>query len=247
MYKAIIDAFPRAKKVFPESFGEPLLHPDIVEMVRYAANAGKHVILVTNGSLLDGYMSSALLEAGLKELRISVDAHEKEVYERIRRGLSWDRLVHNVLMFKELRDGSIRKCFMLASVTRMEENKGWDTYTKKFWAELIGHARARNETDIPPQGLTREWSPQPVPPWPKQCKRPFDVLTVKVDGTVVLCCNDWWGQFPIGFVSDIGNVFNYQKMLHARAGMRGVWGYYPSICEYCRQPPRRHREHLDNS
>jgi MoaA/NifB/PqqE/SkfB family radical SAM enzyme len=54
--------------------GEPLKHPDIVEIVRYAKSIGFcQVSMSTNGFLLNRQLLADLQEAGLDELQISVD------------------------------------------------------------------------------------------------------------------------------------------------------------------------------
>src|SRR5436853_7007341 len=53
--------------------GEPLLHPDIVEIVRYCRKLGFATSLTTNGFLLTRKLVVALEDAGLQVLQISVD------------------------------------------------------------------------------------------------------------------------------------------------------------------------------
>src|SRR5436190_2572460 len=53
--------------------GEPLLHPDIVEIVRYCRELGFATSLTTNGFLLTPKLVAGLEEAGLQVLQISVD------------------------------------------------------------------------------------------------------------------------------------------------------------------------------
>ena len=53
--------------------GEPLLHPDIVELVRYCRELGFATSLTTNGFLLTRAKLKALEEAGLQVMQISVD------------------------------------------------------------------------------------------------------------------------------------------------------------------------------
>src|SRR5438874_11791008 len=53
--------------------GEPLKHPDIVEVVRYAKSLGlRKVSMSTNGFLLNRQLLADLEGAGLEELQISV-------------------------------------------------------------------------------------------------------------------------------------------------------------------------------
>ncbi|MDQ6656429.1 MAG: radical SAM protein [Verrucomicrobiota bacterium] len=53
--------------------GEPLLHPDIVELVRYCRELGFATSLTTNGFLLTKAKLQALEQAGLQVMQISVD------------------------------------------------------------------------------------------------------------------------------------------------------------------------------
>ena len=53
--------------------GEPLLHPDVVEIVRYCRELGFATSLTTNGFLLTRKLLKELEEAGLQVMQISVD------------------------------------------------------------------------------------------------------------------------------------------------------------------------------
>src|SRR3982750_126031 len=53
--------------------GEPLLHPDVVEIVRYCRELGFATSLTTNGFLLTRKLLGELEEAGLQSMQISVD------------------------------------------------------------------------------------------------------------------------------------------------------------------------------
>src|SRR5262245_22037046 len=57
--------------------GEPLLHPDLVPLIRYMKAKQHHeniVVLITNGFLLNARKVAALNDAGLDLLQISVDS-----------------------------------------------------------------------------------------------------------------------------------------------------------------------------
>lgn len=64
-------------------WGEPLLHPDIVNMVQYAKKKLPYslVRIVTNGSLLTHDLSDKLIEAGLDNLRVSVQGVSEQEYK----------------------------------------------------------------------------------------------------------------------------------------------------------------------
>jgi MoaA/NifB/PqqE/SkfB family radical SAM enzyme len=61
--------------------GEPLLHPDLDEVVAHASAQGMKVVLVTNGSRLSAARCKELAVAGLSSVVISVDAAEAAAHE----------------------------------------------------------------------------------------------------------------------------------------------------------------------
>jgi len=65
--------------------GEPLVHPDIVALVRAATRSGIQCGLITNGWFLPEYIES-LAAAGLRRLLISIDSHSMVKHE-LNRGL----------------------------------------------------------------------------------------------------------------------------------------------------------------
>lgn len=56
--------------------GEPLLHPQLDEIVRMIKSAGIYVELFTNGLLLDEERASALKHAGIGVVFLHIDAHQ---------------------------------------------------------------------------------------------------------------------------------------------------------------------------
>jgi MoaA/NifB/PqqE/SkfB family radical SAM enzyme len=66
--------------------GEPLLHPDIVEMVALAKELGARTELVTNGLLLGAELAEGLILAGLDTLVLSVDGATPGSHAEVRAG-----------------------------------------------------------------------------------------------------------------------------------------------------------------
>ncbi len=62
--------------------GEPLLHPDILDIISYIKGKGLHCLMITNGTLLPE-LSKGLVEARLDELNVSVDG-PGELHDEIR-------------------------------------------------------------------------------------------------------------------------------------------------------------------
>ena len=61
--------------------GEPLLHPDVVSIVRKARDTGLTVLLISNGARLTPGKIRELTEAGISNFIISIDAATAEAHE----------------------------------------------------------------------------------------------------------------------------------------------------------------------
>jgi MoaA/NifB/PqqE/SkfB family radical SAM enzyme len=92
-----------APLVFFGGLGEPLMHPDIVDMVGQAKSCGSPVELITNGTLLTRKMSSDLIDAGLDTLWVSLDGATPESYADVRLGATLPRVLENLEGFHEER------------------------------------------------------------------------------------------------------------------------------------------------
>jgi len=87
--------------VFFGALGEPLSHPDILEMVVRAKALGSSVELITNGTLLTEDLSKRLIEAGLDVLWASLDGVTPESYGDIRLGALLPQVLANLKIFRK--------------------------------------------------------------------------------------------------------------------------------------------------
>ncbi|WP_027719421.1 putative heme d1 biosynthesis radical SAM protein NirJ2 [Desulfovirgula thermocuniculi] len=71
-------------KILIFSGGEPLLRPDIYELVRYAASRGLRPVFGTNGTLITGGVAVKLKKAGAAAVGISLDSTNPSRHDRFR-------------------------------------------------------------------------------------------------------------------------------------------------------------------
>jgi MoaA/NifB/PqqE/SkfB family radical SAM enzyme len=101
-FHAIVEdlkGFTPAPSVFFGGLGEPLLHPDIVDMVAHAKTFSPWVELITNGTLLSLDMSKKLMDAGLDMLWMSLDGATPESYADVRLGAELPNVMKNLAAF----------------------------------------------------------------------------------------------------------------------------------------------------
>jgi MoaA/NifB/PqqE/SkfB family radical SAM enzyme len=98
-----IQALPNPPCIFFGGLGEPLAHPDILEMIREAARLPGPVEAITNGHLLDERRADALIDAGLETLWVSLDGVSAECYADVRVHGDFPRVMANLERLRDLK------------------------------------------------------------------------------------------------------------------------------------------------
>src|SRR6201991_2875440 len=99
LFIRVINQYPNVARVVLHGVGEPMLVKDLAERVKYLKDRHIYVLFNTNGTLLTEANGRALIEAGLDELRVSLDAAEPEVFQMVRGKDFFSKIVANVKNF----------------------------------------------------------------------------------------------------------------------------------------------------
>ncbi|WP_457637580.1 radical SAM protein [Oceanithermus sp.] len=89
--------FPEPPTVHFAGYGEPLTYPRFLEAVALAKEAGARVEVTSNGTLLTPELIRELIELELDRLVVSVDGVSENVYDEIRQGSEFGRVINNLL------------------------------------------------------------------------------------------------------------------------------------------------------
>jgi radical SAM protein with 4Fe4S-binding SPASM domain len=95
-FRRLLDDMPTLTDVTLQGLGEPLLAPDIVEMVRLVKARGATVGFNTNATVLTRERADELVEAGVDWLAVSLDGATPQTYEAIRHGARFATVVDNI-------------------------------------------------------------------------------------------------------------------------------------------------------
>lgn len=155
--------------------GEPLVRPDILELVQHASSLGLQVAIATNGTLIDTEMARRLRKAGVCDVAIGLDAATPELHDFIRnvsgtfdrtmRGIHACReagmcLQINVTVMKhnyeeiprllDLADGLDAEIVLLYQLVPQGRGGGNGLeLTRDQYAELMGFVSRRQKTSKP--------------------------------------------------------------------------------------------------
>src|SRR5262249_1188682 len=84
LFTSIVDQIPDLSRAVLQGVGEPMLVKSLPRMVRYLTDRGVYTLFNTNGTVLSERSGRALIEAGLDELRVSLDASTAKSFREIR-------------------------------------------------------------------------------------------------------------------------------------------------------------------
>jgi radical SAM protein with 4Fe4S-binding SPASM domain len=97
----ITDQVPGLERAVLHGIGEPLLNERLPAMIRHLRNRNVIVNFNSNGTLLNKEWQKTLIETGLDELHISLDAASANCYTAVRGIDKFDLIVSNVASFSE--------------------------------------------------------------------------------------------------------------------------------------------------
>jgi MoaA/NifB/PqqE/SkfB family radical SAM enzyme len=207
LFKKLIDDLDEfespVKTIRLYGFGEPLLNPNFIDMVRYA-KASKKVLEVdttTNASKINFGSINALIDAGIDRINISIEAMNTESYRKFtnNKEITFERIVENVTMlFRLKRDTIIFAKICGDYLTQEEKDLFYKTFepitdgcdiehTMNCWRDLIVE-NVNREVGIYGQELKEVLT----------CPYIFYSFFIHADGDASACFLDWNKKLVIG-------------------------------------------------
>lgn len=120
------------KRILLTGLGEPMMNPNIVNMVKelQIANVSENLEIFTNGSYLTKENTDGLINAGLTKLRISIQGTDEQQYKKnCGININFDKLVEDIAYFyKKSRD----KCTLYIKI--IDEELKDENDKKKFFS-----------------------------------------------------------------------------------------------------------------
>jgi MoaA/NifB/PqqE/SkfB family radical SAM enzyme len=104
-FRQIVDQFPQLNRVVLHGIGEPLLNKELPRFVSHLKERDAEVLFNTNAILLDQKRGDAIAEAGLDEMRVSMDAITPELYAKLRGVDQLPKVIQNLKAFVKRHGG----------------------------------------------------------------------------------------------------------------------------------------------
>ncbi|MBI1745892.1 MAG: radical SAM protein [Acidobacteria bacterium] len=139
LFKKIIDEGQKyVEIVAPMYLGEPLLNPQIYDLIKYCKQRGLRVLLSTNATTLNKKTTEALLDTGLDYLSRSFDGASRQTFEQYRLGADFDKVKNNIIKFLKTKADLHAKTHCVVQMVIFKENVGEVEPFKNLWRDVEG-------------------------------------------------------------------------------------------------------------
>ncbi|MBQ7387400.1 MAG: radical SAM protein [Clostridia bacterium] len=226
---------PATDYIYLHVMGEPLLHPDVCEIIRIGTSLGFKCAITTNGTLLPE-MCDELCRSGLYKISISLHSFEngsEDEYTKYIDGCidAADRLsrcgILTVLrLWNRGHDGGRN-----VDIVRLLRER----FSDGEWKVSERGARIRNKLHLE-YGDRFIWPDKDAPEIDERvfCYGLLDHFGVLADGTVIPCCLDREGVIALGniFGEDIESILTSERAVAIADGFR-CRRAVESLCKGC--------------
>lgn len=237
-------------KVFLFQFvvsGEPLLHKNIIDMIKTVGQYSIRTNMHTNALLLNDDMCERLVKSGLDEISFSFDTQDKLLYEKLRSPAKFEDALKKVQSFIRIKQKLKSRAPMVmlqnlqifkAPAGTLKIEKGYEdlfkdmdvNYFVKYYCNPAGKFNNDNflcgpvDKFFPPKGSRY------VP-----CAFHWQSMVVGWDGLVLGCCDDFLGEAILGDLNTqtIMEVWNGERIASLRKKLLNKEYKDIALCRDC--------------
>jgi radical SAM protein with 4Fe4S-binding SPASM domain len=256
LFKKIIDeAQEYSEWIWLHLFGDPLLHPQIDQLIRYAKSKGIKTRISTNPNCLTEQKSRAIIDAGLDLIHIALDGVDNESYQSVRgKNAHYDQALVNITRLVQIRkEMGLHKPIIRVAIIRMEKTKAHIDEFKRFWSDkgvdeikvinyITWDGSVQRIIDFAGDSNLSSAYKNPIQ---RTCLLPWLSVAIMWDGRVVPCCFDSDGKNVLGDLNHqtLKEIWNSQPMLALRKQHISFDYANNNLCAYCKEkkgaPPSR--------
>lgn len=227
-------------------WGEPLLHPRIVEFLKLAHENGILTHLNTNGSKLTDELIERLIGSGLDSIKFSFQGVDAKSYAEMRSTDFFEELMSWVKRFWEIR-GDAARPYIHVSTTITYESPETVARFKSRVGEFVDYVSVGrtmlDQIDLnavrlrPPEVDRLRWlkEQESVVKVHPECPEVFDKMSINWDGIVSACCADADEKMVVGSVmsSSLRDLWHSETMNRYRLLLADMRHDELDLCRNC--------------
>jgi MoaA/NifB/PqqE/SkfB family radical SAM enzyme len=219
--------------------GEPLLYPDLADVVKFSTANKVMTMISTNGLLFTEDNARHLLEAGIDLIKIQLGGFTQDIYSiQVRYG-DVEKLKNNIRKLVRLKEELKSHAVILIDWMTYNYNRHQIPLIRRFCKELGLMVSFRQGN--PRGGLEDKETPLPVETLSMSCDWLWKGMQVDFNGNVLPCCDGviWANIKPysvyITGTSKVKEIWNGPAAQATREFMRTKGRRGMSICKQCQR------------
>ena len=230
-------------------WGEPTMHPQFLEILKKLKETGKLVHFNTNGTLLNPESIQTIIDLEIDSVKFSFQGVDKESYEEMRYGSSWEKLMENIQIMNRLRDSREKPYIQISTTITSETKEQIDAFIENMTplCDYINIGRTEMcHLDVEKMNISKERKEKSLQLKEREsmhkqhltvCPEVYDKLSVNWDGTVTACCGDYDNTMVVGNLGEesLGMIYCGEKLREIRRIIsRDAYDEIP-LCRMCYQ------------
>ncbi|MBN3032712.1 MAG: radical SAM/SPASM domain-containing protein [Candidatus Saganbacteria bacterium] len=229
-------------------FGEPLLHKELIEHLRYIRTEipDSTILLITNGSQLTPELFEQLAQIPVSRINISFNGYDQQSYEMLMCGLSFHKLVAHLKEIAAHNRGRVNiqfvpiltRSFGLAEVEKMKgllTGLGFDEKNFKFHHVITGRSGKLQNEKLLDEAYAKSLKDIEIKDKSKVvCLAALGNLFIGWNGDIHICCNDIYGEAVVGNIKGLKTAEELKQLEDKNLALRA--GYAFDVCRQCDTP-----------
>jgi radical SAM protein with 4Fe4S-binding SPASM domain len=217
-------------------FGEPLLHPQLPEVLGRLRAAGVFgLTLRTNAIALGADAIDAICRHDVDVVTVLLDANSAAEYRCVHNADYFDRVRGNVEALSEARQQRGQAAPLIVpemikdTVTVEHMEAFYDEWLGRVgWAVIDGHSTYAGQ--LPDRSVLNMAPPVRIP-----CRRIFSRCMIMADGSMVACDRDFKSSYPVGSITSAGlsDLWRSARMQDIRQGHETSSYEHLPLCSAC--------------
>lgn len=227
-------------KLVPFFRGEPLMHPQIIDFIKYAKEKGVGPIqMASNALLLDDEMQDDIIRSGIDYLSFSLDTLDEKIYMDSRLTGNLEISARNVRSLgekcKKRREKGLSTPILQVSTINLEEYKEGQVQFINYWKDFVDVVRVYEQHDEKGRLVDYELRKKiDIFADRRPCRKVFTDMIIYWDGRLALCNYDWDEKRNLGDISQMSiqeawNSIDYEEIRRMHLNN----AFDQSICKEC--------------
>lgn len=197
--------------------GEVLVNHDFTQIIKACKEEFHipYVYISSNGALMDRAKAIEIIEAGMDSIKFSINAVDRESYKEVHKVDDFDKVIQNYKDLLELKKNTYPhlKIFLSSVIDLTQEE------LEEAFRTLLGDAyELIDGVSLYALGYTPKFEVQSDQKVTAKCSIPFNELYINSDGSLGLCCKDYFDEINFGSLleHDFMDVYNSKSFQGVR-------------------------------